>query len=75
MKKIEFVFQENPEVGKVYEIIEGVFWFPMPLLFTIFTLWYHLYVGFQQKMVKSRGIGNEKIDFKSFEDLTRKSPR
>ncbi len=31
MKKIEFVFQESPEVGKLYEITEGVFWFPMPL--------------------------------------------
>ena len=31
MKKIEFVFQENPETGKLYQITEGVFWFPMPL--------------------------------------------
>ncbi len=31
MKKIEFVFRENPEPGKIYEITEGVFWFPMPL--------------------------------------------
>ena len=31
MKKIEFVSQENPETGKLYQITEGVFWFPMPL--------------------------------------------
>ena len=31
MKNIEFVFQENPEAGKLYEITEGVYWFPMPL--------------------------------------------
>ena len=31
MKKIEFVFQEAPEIGKVHEITPGVFWFPMPL--------------------------------------------
>ncbi len=31
MKKIEFVFQESPEAGKLYEITEGIFWFPMPL--------------------------------------------
>ena len=31
MKKIEFFFQESPEAGKIYEITEGVFWFPMPL--------------------------------------------
>ncbi len=31
MKKIEFVFQENLETGKLYQITEGVFWFPMPL--------------------------------------------
>jgi len=31
MKKIEFLFQENPETGKLYQITEGVFWFPMPL--------------------------------------------
>ena len=31
MKKIEFVFQESPEAGKLYEITEGVYWFPMPL--------------------------------------------
>jgi glyoxylase-like metal-dependent hydrolase (beta-lactamase superfamily II) len=31
MKKIEFVFQEAPEIGKVHEIKPGVFWFPMPL--------------------------------------------
>ena len=31
MKKIEFVFQETPEAGEIYEIKEGVFWFPMPL--------------------------------------------
>ncbi|MDC3093078.1 MBL fold metallo-hydrolase [Paracoccaceae bacterium] len=31
MKNIEFVFQESPEAGKLYEIIEGVYWFPMPL--------------------------------------------
>ena len=24
MKKIEFVFQESPEAGKLYEITEGV---------------------------------------------------
>ena len=31
MKKIEFVFHETPEAGIIYEIKEGVFWFPMPL--------------------------------------------
>ena len=31
MKNIEFVFQESPEAGKLYEITEGVYWFPMPL--------------------------------------------
>ena len=31
MKNIEFVFQESPEAGKLYEIAEGVYWFPMPL--------------------------------------------
>ena len=31
MKKIEFVYEESPVAGKLYEITEGVFWFPMPL--------------------------------------------
>ncbi len=31
MKKIEFVFRESPEAGKLYNITEGVYWFPMPL--------------------------------------------
>ena len=29
MKKIEFVFQETLK-QEIYEIKEGVFWFPMP---------------------------------------------